>query len=202
VAPPVEKFDERIGALDQRASDAGEKFKAGDLSFEELQAETKAVERERGELEAAKLKADIASEQQVQTAEQRWQWEINRFYRRVEKDEGVKYTGSSLLLAALDTRVKELANVKENADKDSTWFLEEAHRQVKAELGIGKKAAAGARARGADRAAGAEDHAAELDGGDAVVSDFAELEKLEGLELENALARLPKHEADRYLSGD
>ena len=206
--------------------EATENFKAGDMTLEDYDAERAKVERERRDLDAAKLKADIASEQQVQTAEQRWTWEINRFYRRVAKEEGVNYTGSTLLLSALDTRVKELANMRENQDKDSTWFLEEAHRQVKAELGIGKKASevgdddtakrakadAEARKKLAEQAAARrpprKDLPKDLGGLPAAGSDtgggedeFAQLDNLEGMELENALARMPKEKADRYLTG-
>ena len=230
-APPVEDYDKKAGALDTRVKEATEKFKAGDMTLEDYDAERANVERERRDLDAAKLKADIAGEQQVQTAEQRWTWEINRFYRRVAKDEGVNYTGSTLLLSALDTRVKELANMRENQDKDSTWFLEEAHRQVKAELGIGRKAQAAADDDAGKKAAEAKaktdtetkkklaeqaaarrparkDLPRDIGGLPAAGADtgagddeFAALDNLEGMELENALARMPKEKADRYLTG-
>jgi len=227
-APPVEKYDEKITALDTREADASTKFKAGEMDFAAYQDESKAIEKERRELNEAHLKHTIASEQQIQSSEQRWVWEINRFYRRVERDEHIAYGKSSLLLAALDTRVKELANDKANSDKDSTWFLEEAHRQIKTELGIGKKSAAGesdaaakaaaeARAK-ADAEAKAKAAAARKPERKSIPKDlgglpaggkedaggedeFAALDALEGIELENALARLPKEKADRYLTG-
>ncbi|MEK6244024.1 MAG: hypothetical protein AABM33_05930 [Pseudomonadota bacterium] len=229
VAPPVEDYEKKVVAFDTRVTEASDKFKAGDMTLDEYNAERSAVEKDRRELDAAKQKADIASEMQVQTAEQRWTWEINRFYRRIAKDDGINYVGSTLLLSALDTRVKELANMKENADKDSTWFLEEAHRQVKAELGIGKKAAGGddaAQKAAAEAKAKADAEAKKKAAAEAALrrparaglpkdlgglpaagadadaggDEFASLDALEGMDLENALARLPKEKADRYLA--
>ena len=203
-----------------------EKFKAGDLDIDAFNTERDRIEAEREALRSAKVKADIASETQVQTSEQRWAWEVSRFIRRTAREEEIDYA-KPLLNAALDSQIKALANDAANKDKDSSWFLKEAHRIVKTELGLGKKAAAvepGAaelkaaaekkdrEARAAATAARRPDRkglpkslsgvpSAGTDGG-ADEGEFASLDKLSGIELENALARLPKTEADRYLRAE
>ena len=220
----VEDFDEKIAALKTAQDAAVENFKAGDLSIDDFNKERDRIEGEREALRAAKVKAEIASETQVQSAEQRWAWEIGRFIRRVARDESIDYS-KTLLNAALDSQVKTLAADPANKDKDSSWFLKEAHRVVKAELGLGKagvkepggedaKAAAEKKTREAAAAAAAARRpdrkglpkglaGVPAAGGDSTgdEGEFASLDKLSGIELESALARLPKEQADRYLMG-
>lgn len=229
VAQPVEDFDKKMTALNERTTAALAKFKDGSITIEDYNAERDTVEKERAELREANLKATIAAEQAVQTGEQRWQWEIERFFRRVFRTEGIDYADSRRLNGALDTEVKRLAGLKENEDKNSQWFLEEAHKNVKASLNLTSKAGAGDKAAAEAAAAAAEakrkaDEAAtaaalkgrKVDkaklapdvGGAAKAGDedtgggeFAALDKLEGMELEAALARLTPDQQARYLAG-
>lgn len=225
VAAPVEDFEGKMKALDTRQNDALAKFKEGDITIDDYNTERDAIEKERLDLRDKNLKAQIAQETEVQTQEQRWAYEINRFYRKVQREEGIDYGDSIKLNTALDTEVKRLANLKDNADKDGPWFLAEAHKAVKEKFGLkpaartddkGKAAAAAEAKRKADEDAarkarqpkrkdipqdlGSAPNAGDDDGG-ASGGEFSHLEKLQGIELENALAKMPKEQADRYLAG-
>lgn len=138
VAPMPENYEARVKALDDRRAAATAKMKAGG-ELEAMLAEHEAVDKERRELEAAKTKHDISVEQKSQAEEQRWHWEVRRFKREVKKHEGVDYNASAGLHAALDAEVKALANDDANEGKDGQWFLTEAHRRVKAAMGIKDK---------------------------------------------------------------
>jgi hypothetical protein len=146
-----------------------------------------------------------------QQAQQQWQWEVSRFMRTVKKTEGIDYADAknAHLNKFLDSAVKLLANDPDNADRDSEWFLEEAHRMTRARYSLGGAPAQGAAkpsANGPRRPdlrsvppslsavpnAGADDSST----GE---SEFAYLEKLSGLELEAELARMSPSKVDRYL---
>lgn len=231
VAPPVPDFDKKITALDERTKAATAKFKAGTddaYDIDAYNAERDAIEKERRELEAANLKATISQEGLVQTAEQKWDWEVGRFFRKVHREEGIDYADSNRLNKAMDDEVKRLSKIDEHKDKSSRWFLEEAHKGVKAKLGLkpstdtaaAKAAAAEAAektrkeseakakalaARKVDKtklpaSLGGAPQAGEDDTGGE--SEFAHLDDLEGMDLENALAKMKPEEAARYLAGN
>jgi hypothetical protein len=124
-AEPVPDYAAKMNALDKAFDD-------GDLPLKEYNTQRDALIRQQ-------TKAEIAAEQESQLAEQRWSWEIKRFVKDVARDEGIDYN-KPMLNAALDTAVKSLARDANgnliNGDKDGEWFLQEAHRLVKAELGL------------------------------------------------------------------
>jgi len=223
-APPVDKYDEQITGLDKRQTDAEGKFKAGDLELDGLLAESRKIEGERRALNEAKLKHDISVEQSTQADVQSWQFEISRFMHRVKQADSVDYKANRTLNAALDQAVKDLGNAKDkdgkllHADKPGRWFLREAHKQVMKDIGREKPAAdsedAGAKAgdkvaKEKEAAAGrktdpkklpktlARVPAADADdaGGD---PEFANLEGLEGLDLEDAVARMSPAQQDKW----
>lgn len=142
VAPKPDKYDERMADFDKREDAVTAKFKAGDIELEEMQKQHRTIARERAKLEGEMQAHRITSELAEQQGAQRWKWEVNRFMRDVKKHEGIDYADSIRLNSALDVKVKALANDPKNADKPGEWFLREAHKQVKAELGIGDKGVA------------------------------------------------------------
>lgn len=131
VADPVADYKGAMAALDKKFEDA-------EITLAEYNTQ-------RDTLIRAQTKAEIAAEQNEQLAQQRWDWEVKHFIKDIRRNEDIDYD-KPLLGAALDTAVKALANLKDaqgnlvHADKDGDWFLAEAHKQVKAEFGLGKKA--------------------------------------------------------------
>lgn len=235
VAPPVEDYDEQVKALSAQRVEALAAFKRGDLEAEALDAKIEEIETARRNLDNQKQKAELSAEMSEQSAKQQWQWEINRFMRNAAR-EGVEYRvtaaqaaledakkandaaaikqaseavrSARVLNAALDAEVKALAEDPANAERSSEWFLEEAHRSIKARFNLGKPS--GERPRTASRkpdlrsipttlstipAAGSDDTSTGDDG-------FQHLKGLEGIELENAVARMSKADQERWLRSD
>lgn len=179
-APAVPDYDDRVRELDERTNAAAERFKTGDLTFDEFRAEERAVDEERRQLDADRLKHEISAGMQDQAAQQRWKYECGRFFREIANAEGVDYKGKPVLWAALDAEVKRLAALEENADKPGLWFLQQAHGNVRA----------------------LREHFDEASGsatGDR--RSIADLDSLSGLEQEAELARLSPEEADAWLRG-
>jgi len=209
-------FDAKVTELNTRHDALADKFNGGDLTFDEYRAQAKAISDELANLQALRTKAEISSEFNQQNAAQRWQWEVSRFMKDVLKSDGIDYAGNKLLNAALDVAVKDLANNREHVDKSGEWFLEEAHKQVKSQLGIGKTApntpaptpkdpvkeavnARKAQVPAAPTTLSAVPNAAEADVGQ---DEFAALDRLAETDVmayERALAKLPADVQDRYL---
>lgn len=188
-APAVEDYTTRIQSLDQ--------------AFQEGTIELVDYNRQRDELVRTQLKAEISAEQNAQVEEQLWAREISDFM-----DAHKEYKESKFRHAALDIAVKDLAADEANADKPGRWFLREAHKIVEREFGVtsaqpntqnqedGKT-----QSRKPDLSVVpktlAHLPAAELpDTGS--VDEFAHLDRLTGLELEQAVSRLSPAERERY----
>lgn len=210
-AEGVEDAEARLSDLESRRAQIIEAFRDGDKSVDEMDAELKDLDTQRAKLLEEKVKAAVFEDMGRQQAQQQWQWEVQRFMRTVKKAEGIDYADAknAHLNKFLDSAVKLLANDPDNADKDSEWFLEEAHRMTRARYSLGSAPSQGAAkpsANGARRPdlrsvppslsavpnAGADDPST----GE---SEFAYLEKLSGLELEAELARMSPSKVDRYL---
>lgn len=216
-APAPEKYDERMKELDDRHAAAVRDYNDNKITLDEMLAEHQKVDRERRELDGQKLKHEISSAYTEQTSDQLWQREVRRFVSRTAKDEGIDYDKPALN-AALDAEVKRIANDPANADKDGKWILEKAHESVKEQFGITaraptakedadkakraaeeqrKKAAAAERAKAAGTknlsqvpAAAAEDTRND--------TEFAHLDQLDGMDLENAVARMSPEAQERW----
>jgi hypothetical protein len=223
VAPP-ENYDARVKEIDERKAKATESYRSNEIDVDEMLRLHGEADRERRDLDNQKLKADMAAEMAEQQGAQRWQWEVNRFMKDVLKHEGIDYKKSVALNAALDAEVKRLANDEANKDKSGEWFLKAAHDNVKTEMGLkaskpegddkGGDAAAKAAAAAAAKAAaerrkqadanrdklhrGISDLPAAGAGEIGNEGEFAHLEGLNGMELENAVARMTPDQQDRY----
>lgn len=192
-APPVEKFSEKMAALDQEDVDTVQKFKAADLELDELLAKQRETEGKRAVLREAKLKHEISVETESQAVHQQWQREIGTFFARAKRTDGVDYVGNKSLNAALDQAVKDLGNAKDkngnyvHADKSGAWFLKQAHRQVMRDAGL----------------AGQGDDAGDVHAEDRREAmgkaDFDRLDDLAGLDLEDQVAKMTPEDEERWL---
>lgn len=190
-APAVEDYSAKLTALD-------ESFQAGDVELRDYNAQRDALVRQQ-------LKAEISAEQNAQVEEQLWEREISDFM-----DVHKEYGASKYRHAALDIAVKDLAADEANADKPGRWFLREAHKIVEREFGA--TAPAKEEVNNDAKLSVKNDRkpdlslvpktlahlpAAELpDTGS--VDEFAHIDRMTGIELENAVARLSPAERERY----
>jgi len=201
-AAQVEDYDAKLDALT-------ESFEKGDITLTQYN-------RDMSSLVTAKTKADIAEESNRQSAEQRWDWEIDRFMddAKEQKELGnIDYRTNKILQASLDAAVKDLASKEENANRTGRWYLMEAHKQVMGQFGRSvtgessaeDKAAEAAAAKAAGRRPDLKAVPKTLGGLPAASpsetgtdNEFSSLDKLDGLALERAIAKMTPEQADRY----
>jgi len=198
-------YAEQVQALTDQDADLADKFRAGELDFDEFRTQSAELNARRYELSMQKVKAEISQEMSAQTAEATWQETIDTFMIAMKKDEGVDYRTDATKQKDLDRYVKALAADDDNADKPMAWFLEEAHRIVRFKHNI--QAPAAKTQTSTKRPAPLSQVPKTLAGvpgtdgpGDVGGDEFQDIDRMEGLDLEEAVARLSPAARAKYLS--
>jgi hypothetical protein len=215
-APLPDGYEDKVKSLDEQEADLKTRFKAGEMDFEEFDEKRAQIITERDELRTARVKSEIAKEMAEQNAAAQWQRAIEDLANRAARPEGggVDYRKDAEKAADLDTFVRTLANSPANADKSMEWFLSEAHKRVLALHGLTPARAAAApasadpvadaRARRKPPVDAVPKSIAGVPGGDGpgdVGGEFAHLDRLEGWELEEAIARMTPAQRQKYALG-
>ena len=140
-----------------------------------------------------------------QSAQEAWTGTINGFMDDAAKNGEmgmVDYRKDEAKQRDLDAMVRALAAAPGNENKPMRWFLEEGHRRVVALHGIATTKKPADLHRRPDASA-VVTSLADVPGGagdaDPVSDEFAELDKLEGLDYERALGRLSEDKRAQYL---
>ena len=198
-------FQEQISATHDAQRDLLQKFQDGELEVSEYAAELSKINEQRDALVAARIKAEISQEMAEQASAREWQQAVHRFIDRVAKDEQVDYRADAARAKDLDAFVKLLANDPENAQQSSDWFLQEAHKLVNARRGGTVTATKDdPRPRPAPRKPDLKAvpktlaHVPGSDGPGDVSDEFGHLDSLDGMDLENAIARMTPAQREKY----
>jgi len=199
-------FAARVQALTDEDAALADQFRAGEIDFDQFRAASAELLARRHELSMAKVKAEISHEMTEQTSLADWQRSIDTFMAQAKANEGIDYRNDKPKEKDLDFFIKALANDDENNDRPMAWFLTEAHRMVRAKHGVAapvEKAQQASTKRAAPVAQVPKTLAGVpgTDGpGDMGGDEFQDLDRLEGLELEDAVARLSPAARAKYLS--
>ncbi|MBI5255529.1 MAG: hypothetical protein HY855_03445 [Burkholderiales bacterium] len=214
-----EDFDEQVSALASETDALAAKFKAGEIDFDAYRAEADKLADRRAELNSVKLKADLSSEMTQQEAARQWSGAINTLFDRVAKNDGIDYRKDEIRRADLDTFVKALAANPATESWPMSRFLDEAHKRVVALHGPVTAAPAAPPAAAPAAAAPAPAPAAgtrkppvealpqtlaSVPGGDGpgdVAGEFADIDRLDGEALEDAIAKMSPAQRERYMRG-
>lgn len=199
-------FQEQISATQDAQRDILQRFQDGELDASEYVAELSKINEQRDALVAAKIKAEISYEMAEQASDREWRQAVNRFVDRVAKDEQVDYRTDAARARDLDTFVKVLANDPENAQQSSEWFLQEAHKLVNARRGAVPAPAVkeDPQPRPAPRKPDLKAvpktlaHVPGSDGPGDVADEFGQVDALEGMDLEVAIARMTPAQREKY----
>lgn len=200
-------FEAKVQALGEQEQAAWSKFDDGEIDRTELQKQLREIETSRADLNSARVKAEISQEMNAQTAQQQWANAINRSMREFAKPEngGIDYRKDEAKAADLDQFVKVLANNPANEDKPMEWFLSEAHKRVQALHGVApaapKQTVADATARRKPPVDAAPKTLAQVPGSDGpgdVAGEFADLDTLEGNDLEAAITKMTPAQRERF----
>lgn len=199
-------YDDQVKANRAALAEVRRKFDDGELDAAERDAQLDKLQDERDELRDIKTRATVSAEMSQQNAQAAWLNTINAFVAdaAVKPELGiVDYTKDTAKHADLDAFVRALAAAPGNESKPSRWFLEEAHKRVVALHAIPTTKTAPADVKRKPDASSVVQNLADVPGGagdaDPVSNEFAELDKLDGLAYERAVAALSPEKRDRYL---
>ncbi len=199
-----EGLADKITALDTRTADLIEKLETGEIDLPDFMAQKSAIDNERLQLTLAQKQAEWAQSQNEDARAQRWKWEQERFFGQ----EKAGIYKDPIMMAALDASVKQLAADKAHASKPASFFLEEADRQIRHRFNIiGNTKAADDKAKETKHRRDPDfsklpKTLANLPAADIAETgsdEFAYLDKLEGIALEQALRKLTPEQEARYL---
>jgi hypothetical protein len=208
-----EDFDAQVKALADSEDALKAKFRAGEIEFDEFDVQRADILKQREALTIARTKAEISHEFNQQSAQQQWAVTVNRFVATVATVEGLDYRTDTAKMADLDGFVRVLAGRPEHNDKSMEWFLTEAHRRVRALHGLDAPAV---KAPPAEEKPAPEpkpvptrkppiDAApktlAQVPGGPGpgdVGSEFTDVLSLDGMEFEQAIARMTPAQRERF----
>lgn len=201
-----EDFDQQREALKAERADLKQKYKDGEIDFDEYEDARESLAEREKELDREAVKAEISRDMSAQNAQREWAKAVNNYLDESART-GLDFRKDDAKREELDLYVRTLAANPANADKSGEWFLRTAGLMVRAQHGIaapkqgaGEKAVAG-RKPPVDQI---PQTLANVPGGDDASessSRFAELDKLDGLDLERALARMSPEERNEYLRG-
>ncbi len=197
-------YDAQVKANKDAVAAARAKFNEGELEQAELDAELDRLQDERDQLRDMKTRATVSAEMQQQSTHQAWTATINGFFEEAAQSAElgiVDYRKDAAKQADLDAMVRALGAAPGNEHKPMRWFLEEGHRRVVALHGIATTKKPADVQRKPDASA-VVTNLADVPGGagdaDPVSDEFAELDKLTGLDYERALAGMSEEKRERY----
>jgi len=197
-----------MAAVKEASTDLLRKFKDGEIELDEYSEQLETLNAQRDALAEVRFKAAVAEDMNTQTTAQRWQFAVERFADAV-RSENIDYRTDQEKQADLDSFVKTLAANPKNADKDFDWFLQEAHKRVKALHGIldtavgvpDKTPAASSRKPPIDSAPKTLAQVPGSDGVGDIGGEFANLDALDGMAYEAAIAKMTPEQRDRFVRG-
>jgi hypothetical protein len=200
-----EGFAEQVAGIEAEQEVLADQFKAGDIDFDEYRASEAALYTRRDALSATRLKAEISAEMEQQSAEQQWQDAVNTLVGRVAAEDKIDYRKDAEKQRDLDAFVKVLAGDEKNATKPMRWFLDEAHKRVKALHGVASAplVTPPAKLSGSRRPnlSAVPKTLAHVPGGDGpgdIGDEFSGIDGLEGLELESAIAKMSPAQREKF----
>lgn len=193
--PPPAEITEKITTLKAEERDAFKRLMDGEI---ESEAYLEIKDRVENEVDALKEQAREA-QRTMADAQREWQ-NAEKAQMAAAKAEGLDYLGKPALLAAFNTHLRALGSDEKNAKRDSAWFLSEAHKLTKADLGI--KTPAKNVPRGVDNAEIPPTLRGVPPAGTGAVNtdEFAHMRNLEGIALERAHAALTEAQRDRWMN--
>ncbi|MFA6039886.1 MAG: hypothetical protein WC733_00100 [Methylophilus sp.] len=202
----VEDYDAKIEAITTKRDELLKQFDEGDIDLATFTKEDRALGAEEVDLKTSKVLADNQEKQNIHIQTQRWEWEQEQFF---EQPANQIYADNEMLAAAFNAKVMALAKVgaESGSNKSGSWYLKEADKEVRKLFNIQPETKANVvdikdRKPDLSKIPKTLGTLPQADNEDTNSGEFASLDRLTGMALENELARLQKVDPDkveRYL---
>lgn len=207
-----EDYEDQLVATNDAIEALDKQLEDGELDYAAHAKQNRELTAQLSELSAMRREAEFVAGNNEMIAEQHWQWEVDRFVEEHSEFNNPVHNG------ALRGALEELYQDEGNVGQPYRWFLREAAASVRSAFGMDEPpvpAEAGNDAQEATRQdaidkrreAAPQDPPPQTLGGvpeasaDQPASDeFAQIDRLEGMDLEAALAKMPSAKVDKYLN--
>lgn len=200
-----EDFQQQLDDIETKKTELRQKLNDGDIDFDEYEKSREELSLQERKLDRQLVKAEIARDIEEQSAQKTWENTVQSFLDSSAKA-GLDYRADNAKRNDLDLYVKTLAANPANAEKSMSWFVETADRMVRAQYGITTtqpkpNKQQNSRRQSLDELPTTLAHVSGADDVSESEGKFADLDKLDGLALETALARLSPDQRNEYLQG-
>lgn len=205
-ADSIENYEERMTDFQTKRDELLAKLEDGDIELTDYVKQDRALEAQETDLKMQKLQNDNIIKQNMHQQAERWKWEQETFF---EQEANKIYTEDSLLAAAFQHKVMELARIEAEKDsnKSGMWFLREADKAVRERFNIGsdkqpKEKEVKNRKPNLSDIPKTLNKLPSVENGEVSDSEFAYIDKMDGEAQERELARLSKVDPaklERYL---
>lgn len=206
-----EDYEDQLKATNEAIEKLDADLAEGTIDYAKHAKSNRDLTTKLSDLSAMKREAEFVAGNNELMADQHWNWEVERF---VEENEQFK---NPVVYGALRGALEELYADEENSGKSYRWFLREASSSVQKAFNLDKptvKVDEGTKDEEVKRTEQIQDEHKEkpqepppktladipaASANEEDTDEFAQIDKLEGMDLEAALAKLPKAKADQYL---
>lgn len=201
-------YDDKLASLRSQSKELAKQLHEGAIGVEDYADKLEDVTSQRESLLTLRTRAEMSQDMGKQTAEQEWRYVVARFNAEVAATDGIDYTKDTAKRRDMDMFLKALATDEANENRSSEWFLAEAHKRVKimhavtttqAPAAAEKPKAPTGRKPPTDKLPPSLAHVAGSDGPGDVSDEFSGLDRLDGIELESAIAKMTPAQRNRYL---
>jgi hypothetical protein len=206
-----EDYEDQLKAANDAVEALDARLAEGEIDYAAHAKENRELTTTLAELAAQKREAEFVAGNNEVMADQHWNWEVDRF---TEENEEFK---NPVVYGALRGALEELYADEENGGKSYRWFLRTAATSVRDAFNMDKPAIPADEGDKDDevkrteqiqdeqkskpqepppKTLGAIPVAGETEES---TDEFAQIDKLEGMDLEAALAKMPKAKVEKYL---
>lgn len=197
----VEDFDNKMAELKTAKSALREQLNNGDIDLDQYEAKKDEISDQETSLRIKQATAENAAKQNAHIDSERWKWEQEQFFSA--KTNAI-YT-DKIVMAALNAAVIDLANDPKNANQKGMFFLNEADKLVRERFNMGQpkqeKQVTQNRKPDLSKIPKTLSNLPSADTEQSNEGEFSHLDKLSGMDLERAVAKLNPDQVERYLRG-
>lgn len=210
-----EDLDARVTANTEAIEALDKSLEEGDIDYAAHAKANRDLVGEMTDLRALQREAEFTNANNEMSQQQHWEWEVERF---VEENDQFK---SPVIYGALRGALEDLYATEENVGNSYRWFLREAAKGVNEAFNLNKPVAVADPAKAdadaadvtkADDLGKAVDDAAVVEAPPKTLANvpaaspnaeqqdpFAKLDDMEGMELEEELAKMSQSDKNKYL---
>lgn len=198
-------YKDQLTALRGESKSLAKQLYEGNIGVDEYTDKLEEITSKREALLAVRTRFELSQDMGKQSAEQEWRYVVARFNAEAAASDGIDYSKDATKLRDMDMFLKALAADDANEKQSSEWFLSEAHKRVKAMHGMMtptvkvENKTIPARKAPVEKLPPSLAHVAGSDGPGDIEDEFSGLDRLDGIDLETAIAKMTPAQRNRYL---